>query len=294
MRTIAIVLAVALATFLAVLYVRWPRGDTVAAQAGEPRAAAKPSSVAAPDKKVTSNAPVRQAPMTPNEAASTVVNGEDKPRISAVYTNPEDMKRHDAWLRSIIPQRNPGEQGPTDLDLVMAVVHGKTAWLGKMLDSGISPNTEVQLGYPREINGHVENSTESLFEFAVESGQVDIAKDLVERGAYINQPADDGATPLTAAAGYGETSLVSFLLDHGAGVNIDQPDNTNRTALRYAIDGGYYHTAQLLLSHGASVGAALGRDLTLPPELANPRNSQYTAIRDLMVAHGAVMPQGGN
>ena len=89
----------------------------------------------------------------------------------------------------------------------------------------------------------------------------------------------------------GETDLASFLLDRGAGVNIDQPDTTNRTALRWAIEGGYYHTAQLLLSHGASLSAALGQDLTLPSELANPPNARYAAIRDLLVAHGAVVPQ---
>lgn len=167
----------------------------------------------------------------------------------------------------------------------MAIVHGKAAWLGRMLDSGISPNTEVQMGYAKE-------SGESLLDFAIESGQIGIAKELVERGAYANQPDNQGMLPLEAAALSGETDLVSFLLDHGA--DIDKPDISGRNALMGAIVGGSYQTAKLLLNHGASVGAALGKDLVLPPQLAHPRDAQYAAIRDLMVDHGAVMPQGGN
>eukprot|EP00756_Hemistasia_phaeocysticola_P047580 Hpha_TRINITY_DN22058_c0_g1::TRINITY_DN22058_c0_g1_i1::g.112160::m.112160/K10380/ANK; ankyrin len=54
---------------------------------------------------------------------------------------------------------------------------------------------------------------------AIENGRRAIAKVLIERGANVNQAADDGETPLSCAARMADEGLTRFLLERGADPN---------------------------------------------------------------------------
>lgn len=63
-----------------------------------------------------------------------------------------------------------------------------------------------------------------------------------------------GATALTAAAGYGKTEFVEFLLDAGADIEIKDPWD-GRSALMDAALYGHIDTVKLLLVRGANPNA---------------------------------------
>jgi ankyrin repeat protein len=52
--------------------------------------------------------------------------------------------------------------------------------------------------------------------FAAESGNLELAKLLVERGADVNAKSDDGLTVLSYAYNSNNKELVKFLKEHGA------------------------------------------------------------------------------
>ncbi|KAM0929936.1 hypothetical protein ACQ4PT_001299 [Festuca glaucescens] len=85
------------------------------------------------------------------------------------------------------------------------------------------------------------------------AGRLEMCRFLVEElRLNVNAPGDDGATPLSYATyGCGSTSVVRFLLDHGA-----KPNKTNMkgfTPLHYAASTDTCEIAELLLSRGAYV-----------------------------------------
>ncbi|HEV2702979.1 MAG TPA: ankyrin repeat domain-containing protein [Steroidobacteraceae bacterium] len=126
----------------------------------------------------------------------------------------------------------------------------------------------------------------SLVELAKEGGQTQAALALIEHGADVNVPADDGstallwavhrddrvlterllkahadaksanrygATPMSEAAAYGDPAVIELLLKAGA-----DPDSTNadgQTALMVVARTSNVKAADLLLAHGAHVDA---------------------------------------
>ena len=175
-----------------------------------------------------------------------------------------------------------GDHGPEYAALVMNVVDGNVSAVSEFLDSGGDPDTEIQLG-------SAPSASESLLEFAIESDQVGVVKELVNRGASFNKVASDGDPPLVSAALAGNAEVVEFLLNNGAEVN--EQDTAHTTALSRAIESGSFTTVQLLLKNGASVEDALGAKRALPPELVNPANSEYQKIKNLLIEYGAAMPR---
>lgn len=80
-------------------------------------------------------------------------------------------------------------------------------------------------------------------------GDLDAVKLFVEAGFPVDAPSNSG-TPLIAAATYGKTEVVRYLLDHGA--NVNAVDEVNCTALMRAADHcDATDVIELLLSHGA-------------------------------------------
>ena len=87
---------------------------------------------------------------------------------------------------------------------------------------------------------------------AAENGHMSIVQLLISAKADIHREAHiDGIaqTPLILAAQNGHTEIVRLLLD--AGATLDKPRSDNRTALFMAARGGRKETVQLLLSRGA-------------------------------------------
>jgi ankyrin repeat protein len=77
---------------------------------------------------------------------------------------------------------------------------------------------------------------------------LETVKTLVELGADVNKPGNNGFTPLMWAARRNHTSCVAFLLEKGA--SIYEADNTGQTALDHAIKSGSYPPATLLYFKG--------------------------------------------
>lgn len=132
-----------------------------------------------------------------------------------------------------------------------------------------------------DVNARMRSSTETRTVFthqwlyeegatpflrAAQSGDLALLRLLLEHGADPSLNADDGTTPLMAAAGIGwvegvtyewseqeSFETVRFLLELGADVNAHGPDG--RTALMGAAHKGRNDVVQLLVDHGADLAA---------------------------------------
>ncbi|KAJ5157785.1 ankyrin repeat-containing domain protein [Penicillium canariense] len=94
-------------------------------------------------------------------------------------------------------------------------------------------------------------------QLAVRSGNIELTKLLLTRGADINclEKGIGGTTPLQQAANKGNTQLLTLLLDAGADVNHPPCHDGGATALQYAAFHGYISIVRQLLDAGADVNA---------------------------------------
>jgi ankyrin repeat protein/beta-lactamase regulating signal transducer with metallopeptidase domain len=87
---------------------------------------------------------------------------------------------------------------------------------------------------------------------AVETGDLERVKVLIEQGADVMARNEKGATPLHRAARRGHRDVVKFLLEHGADINAQ--DNKGKTPLYLSATwGGYKDMVKFLLERGADV-----------------------------------------
>ena len=101
---------------------------------------------------------------------------------------------------------------------------------------------------------------------AIEHGNVETAKLLLQAGCLTDIHSDDGCCALVRAANYNREDCVLFLLKHGARINISSRNNGN-TALHKACEKGFHRLAFLLISRKASQSATNKRGDT-PSEVA--------------------------
>jgi ankyrin repeat protein len=109
---------------------------------------------------------------------------------------------------------------------------------------------------------------------AIASGNLGIARLLIDVGADVNRADSWGETPLLRERGRARVDLIESLIAHGA--NINAMDRSGLTPLVYALANSQPGIANLLLAHGAGVNvvaAAAGR-------------VSATGLR-LLIAHGA-------
>ncbi|HET7626692.1 MAG TPA: ankyrin repeat domain-containing protein [Verrucomicrobiae bacterium] len=104
----------------------------------------------------------------------------------------------------------------------------------------------------------------------------------------INAPKGDEGTPLFQAAGKGWLRVATFLLDHGASVNIPAGSNgkiwDHWTALMEAANNGHKTMVELLLGRGADVNAKDNRGQTA---LSLAVDRGFTAVITVLLNHGA-------
>jgi ankyrin repeat protein len=85
---------------------------------------------------------------------------------------------------------------------------------------------------------------------AAKTGNFEVAKVLIQKGADINKQAPDGEVALHWAADSGNVDLVAFLIEKGTGVDV--LDSQKSTPLMYAAYTGQLDAARLLLQKKAN------------------------------------------
>ena len=103
--------------------------------------------------------------------------------------------------------------------------------------------------YPEDVNPQ-EKSKWSPLRVAVENGHVDVARLLLEHGAFPN-PVVGRCTLLHHASRCDDSDDIQLLIDHGA--DVDCTDDTDRTPLHLASANGCVRAMQRLLLYGADV-----------------------------------------
>jgi ankyrin repeat protein len=117
------------------------------------------------------------------------------------------------------------------------------------LDSEISSDRRFRLDVGGRTESETEDSGRDELRSAIQSGDVEKVRRLVEGAAEVNSPfAYDDETPLTVAAFNHRIEIARILLDAGAEVNVRTPRGT---ALGIAARSGNAEMVQTLLAAGA-------------------------------------------
>ena len=124
-----------------------------------------------------------------------------------------------------------------DIPIVMDVMYGRARKVAERIDAGLDPNMTVKMG-PNP------GDSASLLSLAIGAGQRTVIRELLSKGA-----STDLQAPLVEAAVTGEVDVAKMLLDHGA--NLSQTNALGTTALSGAIMMGDYPAVKLLLKAGA-------------------------------------------
>jgi len=93
------------------------------------------------------------------------------------------------------------------------------------------------------------NTKATMLYFATESGDIQMVKQLVEKGVEINSLSFNGCSALYCAAKVGNIEIINYLLEKGALINFQ--NSSGETALMAASRFKQVETASLLLEKGA-------------------------------------------
>ena len=156
----------------------------------------------------------------------------------------------------------------TDSLLHIAVARGDTAAVQTYLDAGWSPNLLAGDGLALL---HWALACQDSFKM--------METLLAHTDADVDVPsANECATPLMNAVQDGNVEAIKFLLQRGA--NVDAVDKRGFTSLHRACEMGLLDAAAVLLEHGARMDIAAGEGKHTPLLLA--RMQKETAIVDLL------------
>lgn len=148
--------------------------------------------------------------------------------------------------------------------------------------------TEAILKHPTKEEGDARlDSYEAKYGLnlmdAVETGGVEIVRRLLYKGADVNNDRNIGGdTALMHAVAYGFTDIAKLLLEWGAYMNAR--NNYGETALMWASRGGHIDTVKLLLDKGADVNA---KDIYGKNALRCALARRFNNIAELLKQHGA-------
>lgn len=84
---------------------------------------------------------------------------------------------------------------------------------------------------------------------AAYTGQIDVVKDLLDKGADVNEW--HGGTPLMSASASGQIDVAKLLIARGA--NVNTMDTRGASALGYAASSGNTDMMKFLIDHGANI-----------------------------------------
>jgi hypothetical protein len=121
----------------------------------------------------------------------------------------------------------------------------------------------------------------SIFSIVITNGNIELINDLLERGAKLNAPPGE-ITPLMEAALTGNPEIVKIFLEKGAEIHSISVEGI--TALSYACASGSLDTVKLLLNNGADPN---GDDKD--PPLINAAIHASPETIELLIESGAIV-----
>jgi ankyrin repeat protein len=121
-----------------------------------------------------------------------------------------------------------------------------------------------------------------LLSDAIEIGDIEQARSLIEKGADINASGDGVQTPLHEAVYHAKKDMVEFLIDKGADVNAKA--RLGDSPLHVAAEKGYGEIIELLLAKEADINALGYLELT-PLHIA--ASNKHKDIVALLISKGA-------
>ena len=145
-----------------------------------------------------------------------------------------------------------------------AISKDDTQLVKELLENGANPNADA------------DNEDLSLLMSAVMSEHFEIVRILLDAGAEVNHPNEDGATPLIDAAMLPNRAIVHLLIQRSA--NIDAQDDEGTTALIYATRFNQPDNVQELITAGADVNQANNEGMTPLMEAAAKGNIEILQI----------------
>ena len=162
-----------------------------------------------------------------------------------------------------------------------AVTAHKPQLLRPLLDRGLPPNQPLRTG--------------TLLTIAASYQDIETIDLLLEHGADIDQPGQNGDTALQIAVYKKWPALVEHLLAKGAKIDApramhvgrDHAEYDHRTALSTAVFWGNLEMASLLLAKGANPNIVDGANHTVLDLNRSINNPRRAAIERLLLAHGA-------
>lgn len=105
-------------------------------------------------------------------------------------------------------------------------------------------------------NGYLPGSVDPALQVVIvhrEDNPIPFVRYLVEHGADVNKPLDDGVRPIHAAAMRSSPDCLRYLLNHGAFVNQPNNDDDPWRPIHAAVWGGCSEIIETLVKHGAFV-----------------------------------------
>lgn len=128
---------------------------------------------------------------------------------------------------------------------------------------------------------NTQNTMGNELNIAAEIGDTTKVKNLLKKGANINERDRFGRTPLIYAALNGHNRIINMLLESQA--DIHAKDHFDQTAFIAAVNRGHVNTAEILLKNGANPSAPNSED-ELPIFIAFERED--FEMVDLLLKHG--------
>lgn len=119
----------------------------------------------------------------------------------------------------------------------------------------------ISVSVAAEIQTETADTPIRLLETAIKEGQLDHVRALIEAGTDVNEPLNQGITPLHAAVISNQENIAAVLLQAGAKVNATDP-TTEATPLHLAALYGREGIAKLLIQKGARVNAVMKFGIT--------------------------------